>query len=206
MVKRKSRAARRDQRKRALKAEERGLPSVQEGAPTPKARKVRGDVAAAALASDKRPRGQRASRLAKPAATGLPVFAKVLVGAAAALVVVYALSQFRKSDSARAVEGRGVSSEIGAEPEEPSDNADIATSDSGEGTAASGEEADLVQQEPDAAGLDAADLAADPEFVQNTGMNQEAEVASPLEPPPPPSARRPELAPPPDAEPATPSE
>ena len=198
MVKRKSRAARRDQRKRAQKAEERGLPAVVEGAPPPKARKVRGDVAAAALASDKRPRGQRASMLAKPAASGLPVFAKVLMGAAAALVVVYVLSQFRKSDSARVIKDRDVSSERAAEAAESSDSAET-SSEQGEGdsreAAFDSEESAVVQQQLEAGELVAPELAADSELARPKVM-KEREVAPPLELAPPTSAPQPEVAPP----------
>jgi hypothetical protein len=84
-------------------AEERGLPQMQESAPPAKTRRVRGDVAVAALAADKTAGRRGASKATANVEKGFPVFAKVLIGAALALVVVYALSQFRKSASTSSV-------------------------------------------------------------------------------------------------------
>lgn len=102
MAKRKGRAARKQQREKAAKAQDHGLPAP-ELAPRPqKTRKVGGDTVAAAVASEKAGRAGPVRRAAPPPQTGLPVGAKVLIGAAVALLIVFGLSQLRKSESTSA--------------------------------------------------------------------------------------------------------
>lgn len=99
MARRKGRAARKQQREKAAKADERGLPKAEPLPKPQKTRKVGGDTALAAVESERSGRSgpKRSSRrLREP---GFPVVAKVAIGAAFALLLLYALSTFRKSES-----------------------------------------------------------------------------------------------------------
>jgi hypothetical protein len=111
MAKHKGRAARKQQREKAAKAVDHGLPAP-ELAPKPqKTRRVGGDPVAAAVASEKAGRTGPARRAAPPTSTGMPVLAKVFIGAVVVLLIVYGLSQLRKSDSAPVSAGPAAASE-----------------------------------------------------------------------------------------------
>lgn len=99
MAKRKGRAARKQQRERAVKAQERGLPATGPVPKPQKTRRVGGDTAALALESEKAGRSRPKGSARAAQETGFPVFFKVAIGAAVALVLLYALSTLRKSDT-----------------------------------------------------------------------------------------------------------
>jgi len=107
----------------------------------PKTRRVRGDVTSAALAADKSPQRRRAES-AKQADQGLPVFAKVLIGAALALTIVYMLSHFRKSGAATVSQDLKVGS--------PRDGEVVKSDESAENsTAVEDEDGAAVEREPE---------------------------------------------------------
>lgn len=116
MAKKQGRAARKQLRERAKKAEIHGLPSP-EAAPLPARLRPKlidesGEVKLAAYSAGSRREVSRRAADAQAARGGLPTIAKVGIGAAAVLLLVFAASQLRKANHGLPPESPG---EIGAE-------------------------------------------------------------------------------------------
>jgi hypothetical protein len=155
MTNSKGRAARKTQRERVKKAAERGLPTA-ELAPLParlrpQLRDASGAVQVAAYSKGSPGEVRRKEERAKASQGGLPMLAKVGIGAALALALVLAASQLRKStsqvDEEQGAQGSTEKGRLAVEPKAGSEEPSLVEAEPDQAAPQAGVDADLVEDD-----------------------------------------------------------